>query len=97
MKTNREKTSSCFRWIRAAKAKIHRETKGMTDDEYCAYIRARALEVDESLPKFTPEEADRKLRAILYPENEPTPSRRSKAPSRTPTRRRKVAKHLAHA
>jgi len=108
MKPDNEKEPKFFRWIRAVRAEIDRDTKGMTEKEWIAYHNARAQKARDSLPKFTPEEAKRALHAILYDEDEPVPSRkvaagRKPAPSRktvaarTPARRRKVAKRLAHA
>ena len=104
-----DKEPSFFGWIRAVRAEIDRETEGMTPDEFCAYSRARALEADKRLPKFTPEEAERELHAILYPEEAKAPSRRAATTRRgiahrkavaakTTASRRKVAKRsLAHA
>ena len=103
-----KKEPKSFRWIRAVRAEIDRDTKGMTEKEWIAYHNARAQKARDSLPKFTPEEAERIIHAALYSEDEPAPSRkvtasRKPAPSRktvaakTPARRRKVSKRLAHA
>ena len=110
MKTDNEKEPKFFRWIRAVRAEINRDIRDMTEEEWIAYSNARAQKARDSLPKFTPEEAKRKLHAILYDEDERVPSRRVKTSRRaatqlrtvktaikTPARRRKAARQLVHA
>ncbi len=43
---------SFFKWIRAARAEIRRDTEGMTAEEHVAYIHAKALEsrLERTLP-----------------------------------------------
>ena len=109
MKEREEKEPKFFRWIRAVRAEIDRETKGMSPEEWCAYTKARAKKARESLMKIPPEEAERVWRKYVYPEEasgQPRKlkaakiaARRPKAKSTTKTTasRRKVAKRLAHA
>jgi len=109
MKTHERKTPSFFRWIRAARDRINRETEGMTPEQWVAYTDSRFVEARKSVVKFTPEEAERVVNSALYPEAEPTPSRKAKA-SRKPASphrkaittkptasRREGTKRLAHA
>ena len=99
MKTNEEREPEFFRWIRAAQAKIQRETKGMTPEEFGVYSRSRAEEAEKNRARFTPEEAEAIVRSALYSEEgmQAAPSRKFKAPAKTADSRRKVAKRLAHA
>jgi len=85
MKDNNEKMPNCFRWLRAVRAQINRETKGMTDEEYCAYIHSS---VEEYRKKRCPSASEAGKAA---------PSRKVEATPRTTASRRKVAKRLAHA
>ena len=73
MKTNDEKMPNCFRWLRAVRAQISRETKGMTDEEYCAYIRSSV----EEYRRDSSVSAPRKSKAVAK-----APARRRKAEKR---------------
>ena len=42
MKKNEKPEPSFFKWIRAARAEIGRDTEGMTAEEHVAYIHAKA-------------------------------------------------------
>ena len=99
MKNDHEKMPNCFRWIRAAQARYYRETKDMTDDEWVAYSRARMREFEKNRLKITPEEAQRRLDAILHGGETLVPSRkaRAKTAAKKPVGRRKTPKQLTRA
>ena len=82
MKDNNEKMPNCFRWLRAVRAQINRETKGMTDAEYCAYIHSSVEEYRKKQRPSMPEVRERSAQP-----------RKAK----TVTSRRKASKRLAHA
>ncbi len=44
MKKHEKAEPSFFRWIRAARAEISRDTEGMTAEEHAAYIHGKARE-----------------------------------------------------
>ena len=97
MKKADKKEPDFFRWIRAARDRIYRDTRNMTPEEWVAYTNARSLEARKSFPKFTPEEAKRVIHDALYADEEPPPSRKAKATTKTVASRRKASKRLAHA
>lgn len=76
----------------------------MTPEERVAYIHEGAQEALRGLPKLNPEDAQRQLHAILYPEEMPTTSQKKKGAcfrtSQTGKKvsgPRKVSKRVAHA
>lgn len=67
MKRKSDKEPGFFKWIRAARADMDQAVAGMTPEEGAAYSHARAKAAMKSLPHFPPEEAETRLRNILYP------------------------------
>ena len=56
---------ACFQWIRDVRAEMARDMAGMTPDERVEYMHTRAEAANRRLPRYTPEEAKKKLAAFL--------------------------------
>ena len=96
MKNSDEKMPNCFRWLRAVRAKIDQETKGMTDEEYCAYIHSSVEEYRKKQHSFISDAGEDSPPSRKAKANSMTIGRR-KTPTKPAAGRRKAPKRLAPA
>lgn len=65
MKRSNAKEPAFFKWIRAVRSEISRDTEGMNSGEWLDYMHKRAERAKQSLHPVPPEESEARLKEIF--------------------------------